>query len=223
MTFTLPPFASYYQHYFLDDQSDPGSIKIRPEAISLDNDFIPYHALLTGKVLEKDGKKAMVYYPSITADNSLAIRNYEGFFSHLANGNRWYRLIKKTITGDYRVRAGQIVVFKPNNTVIILATLAVNVSHLYSVNKSEPDYSKFFLIVNNEFANDPEHSNMYKAFKKYYMDKAMEKVSVIHTKDIYNLLYKPLIVKPKVAKSIAEMKQNMAEFHKCVLAVAVNS
>lgn len=164
---------------------------------SIVNDFIPYHALMSGTLLTKaDSSTKALLYSFDVSNNISASKSYEQFFRYLVNADTWYRLHKKNTVVDYRCRAGQLIIVS-NNTAIPLVTLVVNKQHLFDINKEQPDYSKFFIVINDKFSK--EHTNIYRNFYKYYLEEASKYVDVIYTKSIFDFCYKqvPLAV-PKV-------------------------
>lgn len=213
---------SYYKYYYED--MEKSSILWKPESVSLDNDYIPLHALFCGKKITQGDKSILVYQPSFVSPAryyTTNFKNHERFFENLKKGNGWCKIIKANITKHYYNRMGELVEFDPtNNTVTILFTIAVKQQYLFKINKEAINLDQFVLLVSKDFAENPDHSNMYRAFCKYYLDEAAKTMDIVIARDVAKGCYNPLVVKPKPAKSIVEMKKNMAEFHKLVLNTA---
>lgn len=211
--------AAIYQHY--DNEVD--GRKVGADHLSAAHDFVPYPALMSGKLLKKGEKKLLVYSRYIGKHHHYSRRTYDSFLTEILTQKYWTLFKKRGVELNIWGRYGELVhVESPTNT-IPLAVLAVNERYLYRVNKATPDPSQFFLVVNNQLVNEERYDSLYRAFKKYYLAEVQKVVNVIYTDDIHSLLYKPHIVKPKPAKTLVEMKQNMLEFHNMVIDVAINS
>lgn len=199
-------FETGLRDRFIADDLNPMSTFSLYPASSDANDFIPYHALLSGKLVHNGNEKTLIYSLDVKADAEYKTKNHEDFFYRMGFSRRWYTLVKKNISQDYRARAGQLVEVLPSGEIVLLATVVVNKAHLFNINKAYPDYSQFFIAVDGAFAYSERHSNLYKTFTKYYLDMAMRKVDVIYTKSIINLCYKHLPVMKLKPKTIAEAK-----------------
>lgn len=173
-------------------------------ASSEDNDFIPYHALQCGRLVTVGNQKTLLYSLEVHKKYE-KVKNHEDFFDKMMTYSTWYRLVKKNIPEDYRARRGQLVYMKPNGQVDLLATLAVSKSHLFNINKANPDYSKFFIIISKNFTT-VKHSNLYKSFTKYYLDEARNYVDMIWTKDIQRLCYNHAPIQQIMPRTIKEAK-----------------
>lgn len=209
----------YRQH----DSEGNGACKVGADHLSAAHDFVPYPALMSGKLLKKGEKKLLVYSRYISRNPSYNRRTYDSFLTELLTQKYWVKFNKRGVDLEIWGRYGELVHKLTPTQVNPLAVLAVNERYLYNVNKANPDPSQFFLIVNNQLVNEERYDSLYRAFKKYYLEEIQKVVNVIYTNDIHNLLYKPHIVKPKPAKTLAEMKQNMLDFHKMVVSEAINS
>lgn len=213
---------NHYKYYYED--MEKSSILWRTESVSLDNDYIPLHALFCGKKITQGEKSILVYQPSFvmpTRYYTTTFKNHEKFFQNLSTGSGWCKIVKSNITKQYYNRMGELVEFDPaNNTVTLLFTIAAKQKYLFKINKEAINLDQFVLLVNKDFVENPDHSNMYRAFCKYYLDEAAKTMDVVISRDINKGCYTPLVVKPKPAKNIVEMKKNMFEFHKLVLNTA---
>ena len=198
-------FNHYYKRYFLDaDSSLRGNIVVAQGSSEV-NDFIPYHALLSGLLLKKDDKAILTYQLVVPGDTTSKTRQYEEFFRNFMDAAMWVRFAKKGAQKVYKVRAGTLVEIKTDGTVIPLMILVVNRSHMLNINKDNPDPSQFFFVVNKEFITDPDHKPLYNAAKRYILDHDM--LDVIHTTNILRMCYKYKAIEKRTVKSIAEAKQ----------------
>lgn len=175
-------------------------------ASSNDNDFIPFHALLSGRMVNVNEKKTLIYSLDLVADDYRNIKNHEEFFEKMIVSSQWFKLVKKNILVDYRCRAGQLIEVTPDGRPILLASLVVNKAHLFNINKAQPDYSQFFLAIDYGFANSERHANLFKTFVKYYVTEASKYIDIIHTRNIVSLCYKHAPVIKLTPKTIAEAK-----------------
>ena len=213
---------SHYKYQYED--SEKGAHLWRPESLSLDNDYIPLHALFSGKKITQGEKSVLVYQPSLKEPdryNTSVVKNHEKFFDKLKEASYWYKISKTNITKNYLCRMGELIEYHGAGVVTLLFTIAVKQQYLFKINKEAINLDQFVLLINKEFAEHPDHSNMYRAFCKYYLDEASKTMDVVVSRDITKGCYTPLVIKPKPAKNIVEMKKNMVEFHKLVLNTAI--
>lgn len=205
--------ADIYRSYDVED----GSKKVGDDHLSCDHDFVPYHALMAGRLLKKGDKKLLIYSRWCSDNYFEKRRTYDAFLNYGLEGRYWCKFAKRGVDLDFRTRFGEVVHVLPNKQVIPLAILAVNERYLYSIDKANPDPSQFFLVVNNALIREEQYDSLYRAFKKYYLAEVEKVCNVIYTNDITKLLYKPHIVKPKPAKNIMEMRQNMLAMHTMIV------
>lgn len=173
-------------------------------ASSEDNDFIPYHALQSGRLITVGERKTLLYSLEVHTEADKC-KNHEDFFEAMIRRSDWHRLFKKNIIQDYRVRRGQLVHIKPNGEVDLLASLVVSKNHLFNINKANPDYSKFYVVIDKKF-NTELHANLYKSFTKYYLAAAIKCVDIIFTKSLKSLCYNHAPLQPMKPKTISEAK-----------------
>lgn len=176
---------------------------IQNVATSEANDFIPYHALLTGKLVGVGNHRTLLYDLNTLKGTDFASKQYEAFVTGFIDGGEWKKFIKKGINKEYRVRAGQLIELNKDE-IIPLITLVVNKSHMLNINKEDPDVTKFFIVVSKAFLHE-SHKNLYLAFKKYLFD-GLTDMSVIYTESISKFCYKSIAIEPRKPKSIAEAK-----------------
>lgn len=172
---------------------------------SITNDFIPFHALLSGKVLSNNTSKALVYSLDFHTYIDKVYKGYEDFFNLMIDNGYWGKLSKTNTIEDYRCRMGQLVHFK-DRVVTPLATLVVKKEHIFKIDKLSPDYSKFFIIVSRRFSEVETHNNLYKNFNRQYLSVAKNYVDIIYTKDIESFCYKQALITPIKPKTIIESK-----------------
>lgn len=199
------PFKGIIQRTFINYDSVRGKFKSDYISSSIVSNFIPYHALLSGKLLTNGSNKALLYSLDVPVYVDYTPTSYEAFFTNLLSGGVWNKLNKKNIESDYRCRIGQLVQIV-ENTVVPLVVLVVNREHVFSINKENPDLSKFFVVISTQFSESKKHSNLYKNFCKQYLAFAMKKVDIIYTRDIENFCYKQIPITPIKPKTIAESK-----------------
>lgn len=216
-------FREYDADTYRDYDTESNGIKVGADHLSAAHDFVPYHALMSGKLLKKGDKKLLVYSRYIGKRASYSKRTYDSFLNYVLEMRYWVQFKKRGVDIDIWGRYGELVHKVSATEVIPLAVLAINERYMYRVDKANPDPSQFYLIVNNQLVREERYDSLYRAFKKYYLGEMEKIVNVIYTNDIHSLLYKPHIVKPKPAKTIIEMRQNMLEFHRTVVSEAVNS
>lgn len=172
-------------------------------ATSEANDFVPYHALITGKLIGVGNYRTLLYSLSTVTKTDFASKQYEAFVTSFIDGWEWKKFVKRGVQKEYRVRAGQLIELNKGE-ITPLITLVVNKSHMLNINKEDPDVTKFFIVMSKAFLHE-SHKNMYLAFKKYLFDKLTD-INVIHTESISKLCYKSLAIEPRKPKSIAEAK-----------------
>lgn len=186
---------------------------------SIVNDFIPYHALLSGKLLTINGHKALTYNLDVSTSIDSSRKSYEEFFKDLFTYSLWTKLSKKNTVLDYRCRRGQLVEVSKEGIVTPLMTLVVNKSYMFDIDKSYPNPSKFFIVISNKFSKLDEHSNLYRNFCKHYLDVASKYVDVIYVNDILKFCYKQVPLISRRAKTIMEAKTMYMDMtHNIVLA-----
>ena len=179
------------------------------------NDFIPYHALITGLLLRK-GKEAILLYDFLVSiDTRLGTRNYEEVFRIFTGGPEWNKFQKKGVLKDYRVRAGQLIEVTKDGAVIPLLLIVVNKAHMLNIDKENPDPAQFLFVVNKVFIDDLEYRPMYNAARKYLLD--VTDVNVMITNNINKLCYKHKAVEQRRHKTISEAKHSNRELTQSVL------
>lgn len=194
------------RNFFYYDKGQEGKVYSTNPSNSIINDFIPYHALMSGTLLSIGEDKALLYNLDFNDKLEKIIKSYENFFDYLVGGAIWTKLQKKNTVLDYRCRAGQLVCLS-NGIVTPLMTLVVNKEHLFSIDKANPNLSKFFIVISREFSDSEQHSNLYKGFCKYYLEAAIPYTEVIYTKSIINFCYKEVPIVLNKPKTIAESRE----------------
>lgn len=203
LTFSIP-FNGSLKRTFTNYDSDTSIISSNISS-SVVNNFVPYHALMSGNLLTAGNVKLLTYSFDVHPSNYSIIKNYESFFNYLIQGSYWYTIAKSSISLKYKARAGQLVEIL-DNVPIPLVTLVVLKEHVFNINKETPDYSNFFVVISKEFSEGARHTNMYRNFCKYYLEAATKHIDVIYTKDIKNICYKEIPITPIKPKTIAESR-----------------
>lgn len=183
-----------------------GKVHSTNPSSSIVNDFIPYHALMSGNLLSVGDSKALLYNLDFNNSIDSNSKGYENFFYYLIRGENWVKLDKKNTLLNYRCRAGQLVVVSKENNATPLVTLVVSKEHLFNINKLNPDFSKFFIVISREFSESTEHAILYKNFYRQYLDIAKEYVDIIYTKSITKFCYKQVPIVPINPKTISESR-----------------
>lgn len=215
-------FDSYIADAWKMYDTEHDGRKIGQDYLSAAHDFVPWHALMAGKLLSKGNKKLLVYSRWLSTIHRTK-RTYDSFLTDILHYPYWVQFKKRGVELDIRGRYGELVHVESPTRVNPLAILTVNERYLYRIDKANPDPAQFFFVINNQLLKEERYDSLYRAFKKYYLGEIEKVVNVIYTNNIQALLYKPHIVKPKPAKTIIEMKQNMVEFHKMVISEVLNS
>jgi hypothetical protein len=210
LTFSILFYGSIKRNFEYYDITELGTIYSSNPSSSIVNDFIPYHALMSGKLLSVGDTKALLYNLDVHSTIECIKKGYEDFFYALINSSVWTKLAKSNTISDYRCRAGQLIVVS-NNIVTPLMTIVVSKEHLFSINKEKPDYSKFFVVVSKKFSELDEHSNLYRNFCKYYLSVTSNYIDVIYTKDIISFCYRQVPIMPIKAKTIIESRTLYSE------------
>lgn len=196
------PFSGEIKRAFIQIDHIPSEVTSLHLTNSIVNDFIPYHSLMSGKLLTTDNNKALLYSLDVKKTASL-VKNYEHFFKNLMIGSYWYKLYKKNITLNYKCRLGQLVEVL-DDIPISLMTIVINKEHLFNINKENPDLSKFFIVISSEFSESDRHRILYHNFQKQYLKLAKNYVDVIHTKSIPSFCYKQVPINPIRPTTIVE-------------------
>lgn len=206
MAYTIP-FSNVYKKYF---RGQEGGIKYnitQNQATSEVNDFIPYHALMTGTLVGVGNHRTLLYDLNVPKTIDFGSKQYEAFVTSFTDGCEWRKFIKKGNTKEYRVRTGQLIEVK-DYEIIPLVTLVVNKAHMLNIDKTNPDSSKFFIVISKAFLHE-SHRSMYLAFKKYLFD-VVKGIDILHTESISRFCYKSMAIDQRKPKSIAEAK-NMSK------------
>src|SRR5688572_7031988 len=151
----------------LYDLNSQKTTSLTEPTTSIVNNFIPYHALMSGTLMSANNRKALLYSLLFYSEYRRIIKNYESFFECFITGENWVKLAKSNITYDYRCRAGQLVHVSETEEVTLLATLVVSREHLFNIDKERPDYSQFFIVINTAFSTDKRYSVLYNNFRRH--------------------------------------------------------
>jgi hypothetical protein len=206
LDFKIPFRGGLQRNFESADNGEYGTVLTSNPSSSIVNDFIPFHALMSGKLLSTISNKVLLYNLDVLLIPEHTVNGYEEFFYRIIGHFGWNKLNKRNVVPNYRCRAGQLVVISKDKVVTPLMTLVVNKEYLFTINKEQPDYSKFFIVIDDNFSNSDEHSNLYKNFRKYYLEEVSNYINVIHTKSIINFCYKQVPVVPIKPKTIAESR-----------------
>lgn len=203
MQFTIK-FGTTVKRYFVGQEASVRYNLVQNPATSEVNDFIPYHALLTGRLVGVGNHRTLLYDLNIPKQVDYSSKQYETFVTGFLNDIEWKKFIKKGTDKQYRVRAGQLVEIDKDMKIIPLLTLVVNKAHMLDINKENPDRSKFFIIIDKAFKHE-SHKSMFLAFKKYLFE-VYTGVYSIQVDSITGFCYKSMAVEPRKPKSIVEAK-----------------
>lgn len=201
------PFGGYFQRGFAEPELSPRSTISFYPSNSDCNDFIPYHALQSGRLVQEGVNKSLIYSLDVPVHPYFTKKNHEKFFESMMWSEKWTNIAKKNLELDYRCRAGQLVELTSMGVIVPLATLAINKAYMFSIDKSNPDFSQFFLIIDKAFATEDKYANMYKAFSKYYVDQVDDYISIVYTKSLVKMCYKHSPIIPAKPRTIAEAQQ----------------
>lgn len=206
-------YKTYYEEsYYRRHRGDWEMVSSEYLSSSAVNDFIPYHALLGGKLYSSGDNKELLYHLSCPATASFSPKSYSSFFSHMRDSPEWVRLAKQGITGDFRCRSYELLHIK-GGLIIPLITLAINKTHLFTFSKEKPDHSQFFLIVDKSFLKEEEYSTLYRNTLNHYLEEASKVVNVITTPSIKQLCYKFPVITPVKANTIMEQRNLMRKLN----------
>lgn len=195
--------------------------------LSLDNEYIPIHSLAIGepeRVIVGE-KKFLMYHRNIIMYPNLVSR-YNDFMTCLFDRYLAYRM---RVTLDEENPAGRRIrrngSFIGNNGMIIygepghriLMTIAVKQRYLFKIQPQEVDFSKFALIVDKFFINDPLCFKMYRNVKRSFIDIMEEKIDIVYTSDLYRLCFNNESSLPPSFNTVREMKEYMQGINQALI------
>lgn len=192
-------FARHQYYYGVNNKSH--------FACSLDNDWVPYHALMTGDLITgTNGQKVLAWEldsaPSPanqTGERYRTVKIVEKFIDKFKGGIGWYELRRLNIERRYHCRYGSLVEHTDEGVVTPLVVLALNTRYLFTFNKGNPDYSQFAVIVSSNLMYLASHRTIWNSIEKNIIPEVLQKgMNVITVKDVVNTCYKsPIITIPK--------------------------
>ena len=192
-----------------------------PPCLSLDNDYVPFHALLDGKIfINHTTDKSCVLYQHTYPKTYNHSRSYERYFDNSLYGNNWFKIQRAGIEGTFLSRRGEICDITVRNEVHQLATLCFDSRYAQHIIPTQPlrlDVNHMVMVVSNDFSKLPKYNNLFKAFKKYVLDDLGREMNILYTPSIKNLVYKPLDMAPPKPRNIIEMKSGLKQFSKDLL------
>jgi hypothetical protein len=210
-------FDGFFKSRFCNAEPSSLGLSSYYPSTSDDNNFIPYHALITGKLLQVGTSRSLLYSLDVPIHVPYIKKVYEDFFNIMMYRELWTRFDKKNVDNIYLTRVGQLVHLKNSGEVVPLAVIAVHKSHLFHIDKTNPDYSQFFLMIDKKFTEESTYELMWRNFEKIAMPVINERIDTIITRSLLTSCYNHTPV-PKIRPvNIVQAKNMYKDLTKLVI------
>lgn len=181
---------------------------------SVDCDYIPFYSIFQSEFYSIGNYKYNIYGLFINHVYTTTT-NTSRFISAL----QYYMMpvIYKKYEGiEYYVMKGIIYYINDVGKPIILMCLVVDNSYWRTADMDNIDFTKFRLIVNNEF-NSVKHTSLYAYLRKYiFADYITNNIDIIYTIDIHRYIFKNSFL-PEEFTTIVQRKEYFENLNKSVI------
>lgn len=184
-------------------------------SLSIDNEFTPIHALNNGTLLKgEDNRKTLMYSLETPLVGFMATNRAE-FTEWMSKYDSWgwaKHIIDNSRT--YFSMYGTLIHFNPGyNTVAPLVVLAAKNKYLFRINKHNPNYRHFCILVDKNMK--AQHRAIFDYVESYFINPMLANgIDVLYTSSIMELCFNPSLYSLPRFQTIEENVNYMKDINR---------
>lgn len=190
------------------------------DTLSINNDYVPTYSLMDG-IMISGTRKVLQYGLGYKSSRIHQKSKFSDFAAHLYFGihDHWIQLSNSSIGNKYIAKGGILIHEDYNEELKSVATplmmMTVKTRHLFDIKKGEFKPYQFCLLIDKSFSN-PEHFQLFRNLKKYYINIAGKVVDVMYCNSIIETVFSNPVRLPRFA-TIAEAVEHTKSMNQLIL------